>query len=384
MRKVIIESEISQQLMDLILHSCQKFHFQEEFFIFYELGVKILGCIANIHKSKYYIPGETIENERMRIKFIQDGGLLSLYYTSKNSFSQNLRFYAKKQLLQDFDIEDLEIQIAMIAKYVATHSEDELSGANTRSTDKRRNGGPNGSPGSPNTSMSSRVWKEQKIVNKGSPNTNKMPTKPVLDGNLYIPGGINILGVGSPSPSTKNISLPKRGKDRSFDTSISPSPTPHNHIDHGVIITPSRSNPDIEFQQQPPPYSPMNSHNKTFELTTQIREEEEGADIDLGDIEPLQTQFGNSNKVAVGGRNISNMQSIDSLTLDNIRVNGGTKSPLPPASFTSQSPTTRDNMNITPDIKIMDDLFNSVYHRSNPASIHSTYIIYYKYIYIYI
>lgn len=69
----------------------------------------ILTQMMSLNNRKYYIPGETSENSKMRQKAIQSGILIILIYSYLNTSNERLKQYIQDELLERIDEHDLQL-----------------------------------------------------------------------------------------------------------------------------------------------------------------------------------------------------------------------------------------------------------------------------------
>ena len=62
--------------------------------------------MMSLNNRKYYIPGETSENSKMRQKAIQSGIVTIATYTYLNTSNERLKQYIQNELLDRLDEED--------------------------------------------------------------------------------------------------------------------------------------------------------------------------------------------------------------------------------------------------------------------------------------
>ena len=80
-------------VIDLALESCDYDYdpAQEEL---YSMAVKVIICLLCVNSGpKYYIPGETMESDKLRLKGIESGLLHLLAWLKTKSQSQEVRDY---------------------------------------------------------------------------------------------------------------------------------------------------------------------------------------------------------------------------------------------------------------------------------------------------
>lgn len=65
--------------------------------------------MMSLNNRKYYIPGETSENSKMRQKAIQSGILIILIYSYLNTSNERLKQYIQDELLERIDEHDLQL-----------------------------------------------------------------------------------------------------------------------------------------------------------------------------------------------------------------------------------------------------------------------------------
>lgn len=70
----------------------------------------ILTQMLALNNRKYYIPGETSENAKLRLKAIQSGILVALVYSYLNSQNERLKQLLQEELVERLDESDLQLQ----------------------------------------------------------------------------------------------------------------------------------------------------------------------------------------------------------------------------------------------------------------------------------
>ncbi len=74
-------------------------------------AVRILHNLANFDRPKCYIPGETVRQKRDAGRYMQWGGLISLYYVRAHAKVPEIREFCDNSKVRDLDIKDLEAMI---------------------------------------------------------------------------------------------------------------------------------------------------------------------------------------------------------------------------------------------------------------------------------
>ena len=67
----------------------------------------ILTQMMSLNNRKYYIPGETSENTKMRLKAIQSGILIILTFSYLNTSNERLKQFIQDELVERLDESDL-------------------------------------------------------------------------------------------------------------------------------------------------------------------------------------------------------------------------------------------------------------------------------------
>ena len=118
--KALADTEIVHLMIKKIMELTSEKTYRKAHFYYYKLLLKTFSLLSNINRGKYYIPGETLENEKARIKLICAGGILLLYYISQVGVNEELKLFCQQHLVQDYDTNDLLFQINLIRKFENT------------------------------------------------------------------------------------------------------------------------------------------------------------------------------------------------------------------------------------------------------------------------
>lgn len=116
--KLILDEKQSQKeylrpLYKLMLDTCQQnsgiIDFQSDIDDIQLNCATILTQMMCLNSRKYYIPGETSENTKMRQKAIQSGILIISTFTYLNSNNDRLKQYFYSELIERLDDEDYQL-----------------------------------------------------------------------------------------------------------------------------------------------------------------------------------------------------------------------------------------------------------------------------------
>ena len=132
-KKHLMNVEIVHLLIDIVMSSCiEEFqnngNFEEQSFA--KDALIILYNLANLNKSKFYIPGETIRQVEDRRKFIIWGGFLALHYISNKSKVKEVIDFWDNVKLKYLDLRDHEEVVKVIRSYLKVTSETKLKEEN--------------------------------------------------------------------------------------------------------------------------------------------------------------------------------------------------------------------------------------------------------------
>ncbi len=111
-------------LMGIAIQTADPDAYSEERLNYFRISVKVLSLMATVNRKKCYIPGETIQNERMRVRLITNGGIGIPYYLSKYALSKDIKLFATQHLANDFDNNDYLFQINLIRRFYLNNEND--------------------------------------------------------------------------------------------------------------------------------------------------------------------------------------------------------------------------------------------------------------------
>ena len=141
----------------------------------------------SLNNRKYYIPGETSENSKMRQKAIQSGILVVLVYSYLNTNNERLKQYIHDELLERMDEQDLQLHFEFedisFAQFCALTSESK--GLATQSD-------PDSQLASANNNLTSPMVTNRQY--ESQPSTDQ---KKVLEGNLLSKEDEDTIGQSS-------------------------------------------------------------------------------------------------------------------------------------------------------------------------------------------
>lgn len=104
LKRKLINTEFLHQLLDTLINSVQL----ETKIIICPLLAQINANLVKIHKKTTYIPGETLENERQRIKVIQHGIIPVFIFVFETSKKPELTELVHNYLFSLFRMDDLK------------------------------------------------------------------------------------------------------------------------------------------------------------------------------------------------------------------------------------------------------------------------------------
>ena len=70
--------------------------------------INILSLCMCLSNGKYHIPGETVENLRLRQRAIDSGVLIFVVYVMRESKNENLRKFIREEFFEKVDESDFE------------------------------------------------------------------------------------------------------------------------------------------------------------------------------------------------------------------------------------------------------------------------------------
>jgi len=114
--KMVIDEKLSQNshlkplfkiMHDNCLQNTAMIDFQNDMDELQVQCATILTQMMSLNNRKYYIPGETSENTKMRLRAIQSGILIILIFSYLNTSNERLKQFIQDELVERLDESDL-------------------------------------------------------------------------------------------------------------------------------------------------------------------------------------------------------------------------------------------------------------------------------------
>lgn len=136
-RKSLLQMEVVHAAIEVALTSCREQDSQGS--ALEEQGyakdaVAVLCNLANFDKAKFYIPGETVRQEKDLRKFLLWGGLLALYYVGANAKTKEVIEFCEATKLTSLDLRYQEDLVKVLRAYL-NMAEDARQGDTARAAE---------------------------------------------------------------------------------------------------------------------------------------------------------------------------------------------------------------------------------------------------------
>jgi len=138
LRRYLIRKDIAHALVDSLLLSCEGKNEIEGVYI--KDLINVLCNLTYSDKLRFYIPGETIKQEKIRRKFLLWGGLIGLYYFINNTRMKDVSELCGTIRIKTISLRDYEDMLKVLKLHLESLNESELdiedTLANTKDLDE--------------------------------------------------------------------------------------------------------------------------------------------------------------------------------------------------------------------------------------------------------